>query len=157
MLNNQFILGLKAQRATLVEQIHHIDAMLRLNGVDSEEIDLSYGTASPQAEMPYKKGDSWQIKFASLIKSNNRFISINEAANMVNTFEPKISIEEAKKGLGSAKNMMLKDKAIAKFQYGSNNSNTFYGKPTWLNDDGSIKDDYKFNSNALVVKPKVEI
>lgn len=158
MYNQQFITGLKDQRASLIEQIHHIDAMLKLNGVSIGDDDLSlYGSNVSSNEMPYKKSDPWQRKLSALIKSSNRFLSINEVANMVCDFEPKISIEDAKRGLGSAKNSLLKAGSLVKFRVGSNNSNSFYGSPSWLKEDESIKEEYKYSEDALLVKPKIII
>jgi len=153
MNNEQLISGLQARRATLLQELHHIDEMLKLNGISPDE----NSPLGASQEMPYKKNDNWQNKLASLIKSTNRFISINEAAVMVNSFEPKISIEDAKKGLGSAKNIMIKDKTIDKYQYGTNNSNTFYGKMGWKNEDGTVKEEHMYNKDALILKPKIEI
>jgi hypothetical protein len=157
MYNNQFISNLQAQRVSLLEQIHHIDAMLKLNGVSIEDAEYQPADSEPSKQMPYKKIDGWRVKFAALIKSTNRFISINEAASMINEFEPKISIELAKKGITSAKNAMIKDKTIDKFQFGSNNSNTFYGKMGWKNEDGSIKEEHMYNESSLILKPTLEI
>ena len=154
-MHNQFITNLKAQRASLLEQIHLIDEMLKLNGVSIDEVISEANTTSNS--IPYKKDDSWQSKFASLIKSTNRFLSINEAATMVNSFEPKISLEEAKKGLGSGKNSLLKNNVIAKFQVGNNNSNSFYGSPSWLNSDGSIKEEHKYDESAVQARQTVMI
>lgn len=154
-MNNQFIQNLLTQKTSLLEQIKLIDAMLVINGVNPEQSSLLDEQGNNNC--PYKKSDNYQQKIAALLKHSNRFLTISELASMVNRFEPTITIEEAKKGLGSAKNMLLKSNAIVKHQVGTNNSNTFYGSPSWINDDSTIKPEYMYDENALQVKPLITI
>jgi hypothetical protein len=78
-------------------------------------------------------------------------------ANIVNAYEPRVSVEDAKKGLQGAKNVLLSDKSLAKYQVDANNSNTFYGSPSWLGEDGKPLPDYMYNETAVIVRSKVTI
>ncbi|QTE52620.1 hypothetical protein J3L21_11915 [Mucilaginibacter rubeus] len=57
MYNNQFISELRAQRLNVLEQLKHIDAMLKLYGVnlDEEEIPAYSGIEALVYERPYKR------------------------------------------------------------------------------------------------------
>jgi hypothetical protein len=70
MFNNQFISDLKAQRLNLLEQIKHIDAMLKLNGVDlsTEEIVPYNGIEALTFERPYKRDANNKEKIAALVR-----------------------------------------------------------------------------------------
>jgi len=159
MYNNQFISDLKAQRLNLLEQIKHIDAMLMLNGIDlsNEEIVPYNGIEALTFERPYKKDASNKEKIAALLKLTNRFLNINELTGLVSDYEPKSKVEEIKAALGSAKNALLKDGSIVKVQVGSNNSNSFYGSPAWIDEDGNPLPDHKYREDAVYVKNKITI
>jgi hypothetical protein len=159
MYNNQFISQLKAQRANFVEQINHIDAMLKLSGIDLSDADFALANSiEPTSNTrPYGKDASYQQKIASLLKQQNRFLSMNEMAGLINQYEPKISIDEAKKSLGSAKNLLLKSRTIVKFQVDKNNSNSFYGSPSWVDENGIPREENRYKESALQTKAKVEI
>jgi hypothetical protein len=150
--NSEFITGLLNQRITLMEQLEHVNAMLKFYGIDVEENDKDVDKLCP-----YKKNATYKDKLGALLKQKERFLSINEMAALVNEYEPSITLEEAKKGLQSAKNLMLRDNSIGKFQYDGNNSNTFYGSPSWLNEDGKPKEKYMYDENALRKKEIIEI
>ncbi|WP_426585283.1 hypothetical protein [Mucilaginibacter sp. R-33] len=159
MFNNQFISELKAQRLNVLEQLKHIEAMLKLYGVNvSEEEMPSYsGIEALVHERPYKKDASNKEKIAGLLKLTNRFLSINEMTSLVMEFEPKSKVEEVKASLSSAKNILLKDGSIVKVQVGTNNSNTFYGSPSWIDEQGFPLPEHKYSEDAVQLKAKIVI
>ncbi|QTE52619.1 hypothetical protein J3L21_11910 [Mucilaginibacter rubeus] len=84
-------------------------------------------------------------------------MSINEMTSLVMEFEPKSKVEEVKASLSSAKNILLKDGSIVKVQVGTNNSNTFYGSPTWIDEQGFPLPEHKYSDDAVQLKTKIVI
>ena len=158
MLSQQTINELKDQRDYFKSQMEHLDAVIKLAELnlsplkDSDAVDFSKMTV-----IPYKGNESWKAKFAAILKQENRFLSINEMAAMVVQYEPKIDLKTAKEKLGTAKNQLLFDKAIIKHKVGSNNLNTFYGSPKWINDDLAILPEHMYDEKALSLKETMEI
>ncbi|MBB6126383.1 hypothetical protein [Mucilaginibacter lappiensis] len=159
MYNNPLIQPLIARRAVLLQELTYIDGMLKLHGVDNEdgEIPDYTGIEALAYECPYKKGANSQEKLVSLLKLTNRFLSINELTGLVHDFEPKLKPEDIKASLGSAKNLLLKAGSIAKYQVGNNYSNSFYGSPAWLGEDGFPLPEHMYKEDAIKVKSKITI
>jgi hypothetical protein len=161
MYNQTFIDDLKAQKDILLDQIEHLDAIIAFSSLNPSQFNGSIPNGrkliATGEKMPYNKNDKYQVKIAGILKRYNRFLSINEMANIINAFEPKISIEEAKSSLGSAKSLLLKDGAIVKHQVGTNNSNTFYGSPSWKDENGNILSEHMYNEEIVQQKSKITI
>ncbi len=154
MYSQQIISELKAQKESLFEQIKHIDAILSFSGADlsDNQVDSEVVPEKHSSNCPYKKGDSYQEKIASIFKQEKRFLSLNEMAELIVHYEPKLDIEDAKKSLSSAKSLLLKDGAIVKYQAGTHYSNTFYGSPTWLDEEGKPKQEFTYDEKSVKVK-----
>ncbi|AMR31976.1 hypothetical protein A0256_11350 [Mucilaginibacter sp. PAMC 26640] len=162
MYNQSFIEDLIAKRNLLLDQVQHIEAIISFASVDPINYSSSDTSKTERKlvsgeKMPYNRDDSYQKKIAGILKQYSRFLSISEMANIVNAFEAKISLEEAKKGLGSAKNLLLKQGTLTKVQVGTNNSNTFYGSVAWLDENMQPKPEHMYDENALQVKQTILI
>jgi regulator of replication initiation timing len=154
MYSQQIISELKAQKESLFEQIKHIDAILSFSGADLSESKIG-SEVEPDKHIPncpYKKGSSYQEKIALIFNQEKRLLSVNEMAELVIRYEPNISIEDAKKALSSAKSLLLKDGVIVKYQAGTHYTNTFYGSPTWLDEEGKPKTEFMYDEKAVKVK-----
>ena len=151
-MNENTIQDLLSLKEDLLNKVASIDQILTLMGGDRVNM------AKPSVKnSPYKRTDNYAQKLGAILKEYKRFLNIREMAAYVNDYERNIPIEEAKKHLQIAKNLLINAQAIVKYQVDTNNSNTFYGLPSWLGEYGKPKEEFMYNQEAVLVRSKIEI
>lgn len=104
----------------------------------------------PNAEDHYDPNWTLVRKFVFLLKENDRFLHFREAAEMI-VYREGLR-EDPKKIAGKLTAVTVplkKENKIVKFKADSQNINTFWGIPEWLNPDGSIRPGHEFNQEYL--------
>lgn len=104
----------------------------------------------------YDKDWSISKKIIYLLKREQRFLHNREMSEMTNALEPQISKEKLSKKFSSILSILKKRGLIVKKVINGNNQNCFWGSPKWLNEDGTIKDEFMYNKKYLKNFPKKE-
>ena len=131
------------KKANALSFIEHVNAILGLpNESTTKVVNLT-------KNVPYKINDTFQKKFFSILKESNRFLHINEIAQLAQNYESNYTLDEAKSKMASAKNNLLAKNQIVKYSLDSNsNLNTFYGFKDWLQ-DGKPKNEHKYSEEVV--------
>ncbi|HEY8782878.1 MAG TPA: hypothetical protein VIM16_14735 [Mucilaginibacter sp.] len=151
-MNENTIQDLQSLKEQLLEKIASIDAVLSLNS----GLFLTPHHGSIQSAV-FNSKDSYKEKIAKVLKSENRFLNITQLIDIIHAGSPKISREDVKDGVNSAKSALLKDNAIEKITVGTSNQNSFYGSPNWLEAPNTPKQEYMYDKGLIKEKKKIEI
>lgn len=100
----------------------------------------------------YNEGWSLAKKFLYLLSIYKRFLHFREAAEMIDNLENnQHDIKELTRRLSSGtQSLKAKDK-IVKIKVDSNNKNSFWGAPAWLDENNNIKKEFKYNEEYVYV------
>ena len=166
-MNNTTIEELEKLRQDLLNKASIIEQtiMLYKSMVHSDVVDnISTEAKSleinniPNKYSSYKSRYSYKQKIATILTAENRFLSVKEITEIILSLEPQLDFLEVKKGVGSAKSYMIKDKVLVKYVVGTSNTNSFYGSKNWLDENEQPKPEHMYNENALIsVKEDIEI
>lgn len=100
----------------------------------------------------YKEDWSLAKKFLYLLSTYKRFLHFREAAEMINELENKqYDIKELTRRLSSGTQSLKAKDRIVKIKIDSNNKNTFWGAPAWLDENNNIKKEFKYNEEYVYV------
>ncbi|NEU09790.1 hypothetical protein GZH53_15795 [Flavihumibacter sp. R14] len=165
---NNTLKELNELKGKLESQLQAINETIRLYELNSQLI-LIHQTAfhanagtttSPRRienSNDYNRNGSFKYKITYVLSKANRFLSLKEIADMVSQLEPESDIEAIKRGVGSAKSNLLKEKKIVKYVVGKSNNNSFYGREIWLDVNGVPHDQHNINESALTKKEETEL
>lgn len=165
-MNSNTIAELEQLKESLLRKIDAIDQTIRLYKSMSTESNISpealvmpaKADAIPEKYASYDKSSSYKHKIAAILRAEGRFLTIKEISEIIVSIEPDLDPLEIKKALGSAKSVLLKEKAIVKYVVGNSNNNSFYGSKNWLDEKGEPKPKHKYNEDILVsTKEEIEI
>lgn len=138
-------------------KLHKSISGAHAEGSSSSTINIHENDEKAEKFKGYAKPSSYKHKLVSVLKIENKFLSVNEISGIIHMLEPELAFEEIKRGVGSAKSNLLKDGAIVKYVVGSSNLNSFYGSGSWLDENGNPKPEHMYNEESLVVKEEVKI
>ena len=87
-------------------------------------------------------------KFLRVLKENKRFMKIREMAEYINKTEGGEVSAWIKRFTTKTGKLQVSGKII-KHQVGKSRVNTYWGSPNWLNGDGNIKDEFKYDESSF--------
>lgn len=166
MANEDTIRQLEENKMQLLERVKQIDITIEtLKAMSSfnQPNGLSYQNGStplPNAVGRYTEYDpkaNMKSKLALVLKKENRFLNIRQIADILHKHEPKIDAKDFITKLYPPIADLKKSNTIVKFAVGDSNINTFWGSKNWLNEDGTIKDEHKYDEDAVVVFGSADI
>lgn len=152
--HNQSIIiqALIEKKERLLEELEQINEALKSEGYGINT-DIHVNSIDVPSENIYKGYDkNWSLskKFVFLLKTHNRFLHFREAAIMINELESTgLKSSELASKLSSGTQTLKSEGAIVKYQYDTNNKNSFWGRSDWLNDDASIKTGHEYDKSYL--------
>lgn len=165
MENNKYQLAieaLKERKAELEQEIFSLEATIRSMESKSGS-SPSYTKAEVvkpvKQQKPSDYDEDWSLakKFLYLLSKHKRFLHFREAADLINSLENnQYDVKELTRKLSSGTQSLKAKDRIVKVKVDSNNKNTFWGAPAWLDDDGNIKDEFKYNEEYLYVPGEAE-
>lgn len=137
-MDNTILLNeLNAQRIIHADQIKHIDAILKFSRVDELIPKLIKSSVINESSNIIHK--TYKDKIKNILDNHKRFLSINQMIILFKTIELNSDLNKEKKGFTNAKNSLLKDGEIVKYQVGTSNANCYYGLKEWLNEENKPK------------------
>ncbi len=161
MTNNKYEIAIEAlveRRDELMKEIEILNSSIDSLRQKSEKSVLKEVSENRQIEHSYKstnlrgydKGAPLAQKLAFFLNREKRFLHFREVAEMVvfsenSKEDPSILARK----MSSATQSLKKNGTIVKYQHGSQNRNSFWGIPKWLDDNGNIKEEYSFNEEYL--------
>ncbi|WP_298509133.1 hypothetical protein [uncultured Kordia sp.] len=149
--NKIIIDALIEKKERLLADIKTIDETLK--SLDSNSVKSEVAPVKNISKTEYNSKWSYSKKFVFLLKENNRFLHFREAGNMINSLENTgLTDAELASKLSSGTQTLKTSNTIVKHQVGTNQKNCFWGRPNWLNEDGSIKKEHLYNSDYLSTK-----
>jgi len=163
MENSKYLIAIEVLKER-EEELHSELSALRSSIIAMESrIGISLTDSKPKQstvkpEQQNKDGDydpNWSIaiKFRYLLNKHKRFLHFREAAKMINNLEgAEYDISELTKKLSSGTQSLKGKGKIVKTKIGSHNKNTFWGLPSWLDEEGKIKEEHLYNKD-YVYKP----
>jgi hypothetical protein len=164
MNNAEFIATLQAKKAEALEVIKSVDALLaffqggdvtketeepsRHNGVNGNSV--KENKSLPKLASGYK--GNYREKAAFILKEAGRFLHIREIVELAQNYEPKANPDtlagSIRQAVYSLKNM--ENSPIVTVRVNNINMNTFWGSKNWLDGEGNIKPEHKYNEAFLV-------
>ncbi len=142
--------ALNERREELVREIEALDQSIasfkRKHGANDRPIVES----TKRIEDDYDPKAKLAAKFAYFLKKEQRFLHFREVAEMIahkeGLREDPATISSK---LSSATQSSKKSGSIVKYQEGNQNRNSFWGIPSWLDENGKIKPGREFNPDYL--------
>lgn len=154
-MNKQTIEDLLSLKQQLQKQIEGIDLVLSINGM-ANTLPLD-GLGSPFKQAPFNSKDSYKEKIAKVLKSENKFLHINQLIDIIHAYTPKSTRQDVKDSVNSAKSALLKEGAIVKVAAAKSNQNSFYGSPNWLEAENTPKIEHMYDETLIKEKKVIEI
>ncbi len=108
--------------------------------------------AQPFNPTQYPYDGSFRNKILFAIHDAGRFIHVREIAATLIAKEASLDTNDLVEVIGRSMWKIKTSGAVIQFQAGTSLRNTFYGLPTWVNSDGSIKMPYMYRPEALIDK-----
>jgi hypothetical protein len=166
MVNEDTIRQLEENKMQLLERVKQIDITIEtLKAMSS--FNQPSGATYQNGSAPllnvigryaeYDPKANMKTKLALVLKKENRFLNIRQIADILNRHEPKIEAKDFITKLYPAVADLKKNNTIIKFTVGESNINSFWGSKNWLNEDGSIKDEHKYDEGAVVIFGNTDI
>lgn len=163
MDNNKYkiaIEALKDREEELLSEISGIRSSIVAleNRIGVSHTNSAMSKSLEKSEKPTKDegyDPNWSIsnKFGYLLNKYKRFLHFREAAEMINEIEGiNYDISDLTKKLSSGTQSLKGKGKIVKKKIDSNNKNTFWGVPSWLDENGEIKKQNLYNEE-YVYKP----
>lgn len=140
---------LLANIETILADVAIIDETLKSFGSDNS----ANANVKSASSMEYDPNWTYSKKFVYLLKTKDRFLHFREAGHLINVIED-TGLSDAKLAskLSSGTQSLKSSNTIVKHQEGTNQKNCFWGRPNWLNEDGTIKKEHLYNSEYLSTK-----
>ena len=149
-MENVLLSKLKEKENSLLQQLEVIRDMiadeLRKSGSNTSVKNVSAENISHSVKTTL--GNTVSERFLNVLKQEKRFMKIREIANVIVSIEGGEEDDWAIRLSRKTRELKSKNK-IQKFQVGKSRQNVFWGSVNWLNDDGSIKKEYEYDTNAL--------
>jgi hypothetical protein len=100
----------------------------------------------------------WTVanKFLYLLKKHNRFLHFREAADIIAAIERGDS-KKITSQLSTGTSSLKKNGNIVKYVASSSNTDTFWGSPKWLDENGKIKQGHEINTDYLTKSSKTQL
>lgn len=115
--------------------------------VNPSNIALSPSDKSKEPDFP--KEGTWLEQIVYVIKSRNRFVHNNEIAEVLTPYYPNKKIKEIKRRISSVLSQAKRQEVVpglVNYQFSKSKQDTVWGKDEWLDEEGKIKEDYKFKN-----------
>lgn len=164
MENNKYLIAIEALKEREEEVLAELSALRSSISAMESRIKISSNGVAKAEKSTVKTEKSekdpnydpeWSIsnKFGYLLNKHKRFLHFREAAEMINNLEnAEYDISELTKKISSGTQSLKSKGKIVKKKIDSNNKNTFWGVPSWLDEEGNIKEENKYNED-YVYKP----
>lgn len=145
------ITTLKKEKQDLEKRINAINNVLSIyeEGITSVVTpdNVAMSPADPSKEPDFPTDGTWLEQIVYVIKSRNRFVHNNEIAEVLIPYYPKKGIKEIKRRISSVLSQAKRQGVVpglVNYQFSKSKQDTVWGKDEWLDEQGKIKEDYKF-------------
>lgn len=170
MENLDVIEFLEAQREDLLKKLTSIDLTIltikqSLSIPSSDTTTKALGAG--KNETPYNEkykgyvaAKSNRDKVIAILKAEGKFLHIRQIVNIAKSLEPKANPESLKTAIAQATYNLktLENSPIVTKNINNSNQNTFWGSKSWLNENGEIKLEHKYDEDQIMNKnEKIEI
>ncbi len=87
-------------------------------------------------------------KFLCVLKTHQRFMRVREIAEYL-AIETGEDVDKWISKMSRKTRELKKANRIVKYQVGTRNTNVFWGSPNWINENGEIKEKFKYSTKNL--------
>lgn len=144
-----FINELKKEKKALIERLDAIKVLLQSYGeTDTIESESKNEVIVNFDLVKELKKSSTPQKLLLILKENQRFMKIREIAQFISTQIDGDEDDWTMK-LSRTTGKLKKMDKIVSYRIGKSNTNVFWGSPNWLNKDGEIKQEFKYEDNVI--------
>jgi len=158
MDNTKNAVAIQAMQAVIddyTDKINHLRQSIILLGGNIEtenhtpnnnlNVKAPVNLADEAGKFPYPYGKKLRARVQFVFDRENRFMLVREVNEYLIQIEPKLSSEIV--GIRNAITNMKQDKLLTSVKTGKSNLSYVWGKPEWLNDDGTIKKEHLYNTD----------
>lgn len=128
---------------TLTETIENLKALF------FEYSGSTNGISLKEKYKEYFSVKSKRQKVIAILKAENRFLHKRQIVEIVRSLEPKSVSDEEADSIASAVYALKNADLITSYSVEGSNINTFWGSKQWLDADGAIKPEYKYDEEQL--------
>jgi hypothetical protein len=130
-------------------------AINSLTNSQSSEIPTRDVKTSNTKVIGYNKDWSLPDKFLFILQRENKFIRFREAAKMIVDIEGAGDEDYFTKRLTTSTRKLKLDGKIVKVSHEDSLKNTFWGSSKWIDKDGNIKPEYKYDEESIISNESV--
>jgi len=104
----------------------------------------------------YNSAAPTRNKILFILKAESRFLHVREISRILQQLEDEISVTAVIKKVSPALSILkrLPDSPLVSIEVSQSHFNTFWGYSSWLNEDGSIKEDFMYNQSQITKHQK---
>ena len=153
-MSNSLIEDLLRQKNEALKRVSDIDIALNALGYKEGTIENTKTINSINASMvvqKIKRKATWDTKIQEVFKHYNRFLHKREIVSyIIENFDNEgKELKFIENNVSGALLRLKEEDKIYKFEYNSHNRNVFWGSKKWVDEEGKIMPNHKYNDSEI--------